>query len=518
MIKAGSSAIDRTRGRAAQNGSVRNGILSTMLGRLMRVAQSYFDYARFVYGQESKYAWGALIVVAGFVATALPAPVVDAIGVYTILATIAVLVIDALRIGHKWRSAEFRKRDSPPRFGGEGPWTQWTAPDAFVVTSRRHPAGEETDMWFDHAVNRALRSRPVYGVASTSGHPTPAIRAQLDQQHRYHLPGQLQNRAALALRKTGAAGGRPRLPVRFNGRLLRLCTEPTVEQLAGGELVFQRVSYFDGECSNELWPLHDTKIPLEESPVQPFVVDRNERIRSLENSAAAHIVGISVLAVTKDDQVVFVRQAAGSSVAPRSLAASGSGSLEYRDAKQLTSKKEAGEFDASQLLMNGMLREMREESNVREAEIVRDSAVLTSYFRWMRRGAKPEFTGLVRLSCTIADLSARRVTGGETAFTERVIGIPAEALRQAADAFRECGALTEANERHALVDKAIAPLASALGEAVRSEMPAGRRPQPEPPSSISPSGEAAWLAAAMFLAENPDWIETPDPVLNQSVR
>lgn len=64
------------------------------------------------------------------------------------------------------------------------------------------------------------------------------------------------------------------------------------------------------------------------------------------------------------------------------------------------------------VLFKGMLRELLEESQVRRGESVEGSQYVTGHFRWFTRGAKPEFTGVVRLNVTLADFERRWVKSG----------------------------------------------------------------------------------------------------------
>lgn len=73
----------------------------------------------------------------------------------------------------------------------------------------------------------------------------------------YRLPAELAEISAQSLRRTArpdaSVDTRTRRPLWFNGRCARLMTEPTVASLQGSPFHFQPATYFDGQCSNELW-------------------------------------------------------------------------------------------------------------------------------------------------------------------------------------------------------------------------------------------------------------------------
>lgn len=79
-----------------------------------------------------------------------------------------------------------------------------------------------------------------------------------------------------------------------------------------------------------------------------------------------------------------------------------------------------------------MLRELLEESQVRRDEIGKGSQHVTGYFRCLSRGAKPEFTGVVRLNVTLPDLERRRVKGAEKKYIADRFAAPVRLLQEAA--------------------------------------------------------------------------------------
>lgn len=256
-------------------------------------------------------------------------------------------------------------------------------------------------IWFDPNVNRLLHDG--------------SLRCRISaDRHHYWLPVQLAG---------FAPNTDPADPTYFNGELARLTIEPTAPRLMkSATFPFQLVRYFDGKASNEAWHRHQrgeldvTEQQLE--VVQRTVADSAGHPLPLEQSGTAHIVGVSVLAITSDHHAVFVRQASGNAVAPDAFAVSGSGSLDWVD---VLARPEATLHD---LLRAGMLRELQEECGVRPEEVRLETFRLTGYFRWLARAAKPEFTGFVRLNVPLAELQSRPVAASEARFTRDLVGVP----------------------------------------------------------------------------------------------
>lgn len=395
-----------------------------MLGKLFRRSQSEWHYFKFIYGTESKLIWAVIIFILGLGVGSLPERLGQALAQYSVITGALALLAGIYQTFRKWKNITIIPRVVPAHISDKTQ-LQWQADEPQIFKTCAHPDKQETLIWFDKSVNNYLISQSLSKgslIGRVSNHP-------------FELPLRLRSIAPLALRKRNSRSREivtrkaPR-PIRFNGKLLRLNSEPTIAQLSSGELDFSLVSYFDGECSNEIWNYADREnnsIGL----VDEFVLTRDHKIRLLEHSQVANIVGISIIAITADSKVIFVRQSAGNSVAPGSLAASGSGSLELRDLKSLVKNNETN-FDAKDLLMKGMLREMCEESLIREHEILYETFKLTGYFRWIARGCKPEFTGLVHVGVTADELKSRKHRGEESAFSKKLIFVPLNALFEAA--------------------------------------------------------------------------------------
>ncbi|MGM7671239.1 hypothetical protein [Microbacterium sp. A93] len=473
---------------------------------LWRQIQSHWDYYRFVYAEETAFLWGSVAFLLGIVV--LPEAWVTPAFIALAALGAAALVWRLVLIFRKWRSVRFAFRDEPSflgeRHGDPAAAVQWAASEPRLERTGQQPGVKAVEIWFDEAVDRALQAQsPAHRDEETGGNQVAVVRRS---RHAYEMPAVLASGAAAALRVDRNTSRRRKLPIRFNGRLLRLTTEPTVSQLESGDFEVQPVTYFDGEASNETWPLVNTNGGEEagECPVEEFVLDRAGRIRMLENARAANLVGISTVAVTADRHVVFVQQTHGNSIAPGSLAVSGSGSLEDIDLGSKGRRKVLfGSRHTVQprraltdLVLTGMHRELCEESLVRPEEIIADSAVVTGYFRWVDRAMKPEFSGLVRLDCTAEDLSARRQRGAERAFTQRTVAVPLDgALKR----------LSGSAESSGYIDYRAA--GDAIDAVLAAEVTAGQLLTDHGGRVLmSPSAEHAWFAAARYLLSHPGWL------------
>lgn len=154
--------------------------------------------------------------------------------------------------------------------------------------------------------------------------------------------------------------------------------------------------------------------------------DATGEILGSSDARMANIVGITLVAITSDGPVLFVRQTARNSVLPKGLAASSSGSLDWAGGKRVRQRAEAvgQRVMLRDVLFEGMLRELLEELQVRRGESVEGSQYVTGYFRWLSRGAEPEFTGVVHLNVTLADLECWRVKGPTRAILKDVLRYP----------------------------------------------------------------------------------------------
>lgn len=492
--------------------------------------RAFIDYMRFVYGSEWAYAVGfissVLAVVVGAVEDDIPRDIVFTAGVGGAAISFVLVARDSLDLYQRWAGVELRYgglRDSSAYFSG----VQWGStaedhddPDSGFVELAGSGDGETVQrIWRDAVVDRTLWSE--------AGNVPLELR-----RSRYLLPDKLRDIAPRALRATNSktsGAGRGLRPIWFNGKLARLMTEPTVESLSAATLSVQSVSFFDGQASNELWSW--TQVQNGASNTNVFGAARNvlssafknfrrrdERFKTdpqtgqdgaegtrsvahqgavdaggellgLSDACMANIVGISLMAITADGQVLFVRPSGRKSVLPNGFAASSSGSLDWADARRVQQRADGTDRSVvlRDVLFAGMLRELLEESQVRRDEIVEGSEHVTGYFRWLSRAAKPEFAGVVRLTVTLAELEGRKVKGAEKNYTAGRYSAPVGLLQEAA------GSWSQSQED--------------LYTALHDQLPEGQRSQLTGRVPIGVSSIAAWCAAADFLVAHPQYLD-----------
>ncbi|MGJ3508869.1 protein phosphatase 2C domain-containing protein [Enemella sp. A6] len=445
------------------------------MGELRRHLRATFDYVVFVYGSEWKYVVGLIGVVLGFIVALMPSGWVFVVTGIGAVITVALFLVDTRELRSRWTGV--RLHNNKPelnsfRFDG----VQWEdGMDGFVRFPPLHgqePGSTDEYIWTDPEVNRLLWTRSEITQVWLS-------------PHRFELPRDLADIAPQSLRRTAApnqsATERTKRPMWFNGRLARLSSEPTPEALGTTRLAMQEVTYFDGQASNELWHWSRDETIADGGSRLPLhhVVDTRRRILSLEQARMANIVGITIFAITADEQVLFVRQSMRNSVQPGWFAASASGSLDWADVVAEAELSTTKSPTLGRVLMRGMLRELDEESRVRAEDVLAGSERVTGYFRWLNRGAKPEFSGLVRLTVTLAELEQRTIASSERPFTDGHAAIPVEHLL--------------AERPDGWSDDTAAMLAA---------LNAGR----ENPTPIGTSTRATWQAAADYLEANPEYL------------
>lgn len=163
-----------------------------------------------------------------------------------------------------------------------------------------------------------------------------------------------------------------------------------------------QVDYFHSVVTNEAVTrrlVSDDGIAQQEfSGAEQFPVSRQAatagdqwRLWPLAMSGMADHVGVSTLVVTRDRKLVLWNQSGKALHSRNLIAPTGSGSCDWDDLVE-----NAGAVDLKATLVRAMEREFVEESFGGQSTTVgRDTQVL-GYFRWIRRGAKPEFVGVTR--------------------------------------------------------------------------------------------------------------------------
>ncbi|MEU9306309.1 hypothetical protein [Streptomyces sp. NPDC048256] len=121
------------------------------------------------------------------------------------------------------------------------------------------------------------------------------------------------------------------------------------------------------------------------------VLLRNGTIPRLRYSNCSNHLGVDVVAVTSGGRVVLTLQGEKNDTSQGMLAASGSGSMDWKDLLHCP--------DLVRLAKNTMLREMSEELGLRSRVTVGpDDVRVLRYVRVTTWGGKPQFCGVARLS------------------------------------------------------------------------------------------------------------------------
>lgn len=128
------------------------------------------------------------------------------------------------------------------------------------------------------------------------------------------------------------------------------------------------------------------------------IFDENKKIQSITTSLMNNHIGISTIAITNDNYLVFWIQNNRAQESNDLIAPTGSGSCDYTDV--------VGN-DFIRTLKKAMERELLEESfPMKHQKDFIKCSLITGYFRWITRGAKPEFVGITKLNKDLNDLSA----------------------------------------------------------------------------------------------------------------
>jgi hypothetical protein len=169
------------------------------------------------------------------------------------------------------------------------------------------------------------------------------------------------------------------------------------------------ISFLTNElCTKRLVTRHaQPTVLFEGRMIFPWVVAGHEstpRLRPLGESLMGNHIGVSTIAHSADTRLVVWRQAATAMQSEELLVSTGSGSCDWDD------------LDPSRFLLDtvasAMEREFHEESNPLGTLIVGDQAQRTDvigYFRWIRRGGKPEFVGVSKLTVDARTIEANAV-------------------------------------------------------------------------------------------------------------
>ncbi|MET8910522.1 hypothetical protein [Micromonospora sp. NPDC004551] len=273
--------------------------------------------------------------------------------------------------------------------------TTTTPPVAAPAGLVRLPTDRSEVAWCRPDVDEALRDAPAAGRWSGDRHVLPK---------------------RVAAHSAAILAARVRRGTTFNGRLVRQDDELTPELLRSGEVRLSGTDYYSLICSNYLfgWRVVDRRtgtVHLDGSRL-PYAEDG--RLLTLSESRLANVIGVSTLAVTSDRKLVLGWQQPKAAVSGGGLAApAGSGSVDLTDVHDRPPGETFVEFLAA-----AMRRELMEESHLAPHQLGRTWVL--GYFRWLNRGAKPEYVGLTMLDVSSDDLHGTDVRLVETPYVQRL--------------------------------------------------------------------------------------------------
>ena len=281
--------------------------------------------------------------------------------------------------------------------------------------------GHDDHQWLDCGQTWVYTSPTVNSALDSILHDVQVIEVEGD----FQLPKDLRIKTPALLRsrrndESGEKGKKRKKALRFNRPKARLNTELTTGGLS--QVHLQKVDYFSGECSNEVWSLRPRNSGNDgDHPLKQMVQDQKGHVLPLHQAKVANILGVTCLAVTSDGYLLLNQQSERNSIAPGALSASGSGSMEWEEDFRVWSDK-----DFRTLVREAMMREIIAECAVTKEALDEDSFRLTGYFRWADRAFKPELTGYIRVNQSWGEVKGARLSRGERNFTDQVLVIPLE--------------------------------------------------------------------------------------------
>jgi len=183
--------------------------------------------------------------------------------------------------------------------------------------------------------------------------------------------------------------------------------------LKGEPLTLRKSYYFDGLLTNEAFRSRLIRRNLrghEEiySDLSAYYPVRQEQVNGrtmlrikpdFYESVSGHI-GVTTLLITDNNKIGMLHQGAGKVIDAKKVGLGGSGSMDYGDFD-----KAGRPDDLRKALTYGMARELAEETGTKQHfDTLLSRTMITGFFRWVDRCAKPEFVGITR--------------GGDVAFSE----------------------------------------------------------------------------------------------------
>jgi hypothetical protein len=185
----------------------------------------------------------------------------------------------------------------------------------------------------------------------------------------------------------------------------KVCLSDDLDHLSI-EVYCHKGSYFDtfltnNICTKLIRTIDNNKLVVDGRHYFPvdYIEQTNEiSLKEVSRSLMNNEIGVSTLGFTSDNYLVIWKQNMKAQSSSNLFVPTGSGSSDWADIID-------GNF--SETIRNGMARELWEESgrksigahykNIGETKIL-------GFFRWVKRGGKPEFVGITKLHARLAQL------------------------------------------------------------------------------------------------------------------
>ncbi|MBO9128390.1 hypothetical protein [Bacillus sp. 165] len=185
----------------------------------------------------------------------------------------------------------------------------------------------------------------------------------------------------------------------FNQKKLCLSNDVYADE---SKIYCHKGSYYDTfltnhVCTKALYKKNNDLIFKNGSNYFPFEVYENKfRIKEIKHSTINNEIGVSTLGFTSDNYLIIWKQNEHAQSSSNLFVPTGSGSSDWND---------YDEASFNQSIINGMERELLEESgliNSSSGELCETK--ILGFFRWVKRGGKPEFVGITKIKAKSSDL------------------------------------------------------------------------------------------------------------------
>lgn len=191
----------------------------------------------------------------------------------------------------------------------------------------------------------------------------------------------------------------------FNGQLLRQASHlgfPEDDKDKFAPVLVQKTDYFSGQCTHEIVYHSFTNSRSIQSRFDgcQLLMRKGCELINLCESHSANFIGVSALAVTKDNHLIIVMQDEHAMVNSNRYVPSGSGSVSYRDYTSM--RKQCGkDLTLNDVLIHAMERELYAEFGLSPRSAIVDKTQLVGFARLLERGGKPDFFGILWLNRTM---------------------------------------------------------------------------------------------------------------------